>query len=185
MKILVFGASNSSTSINKRFATFTSQFYDDHDISIIDLNDFEMPLFKTDRENIDGIPQKAHDFLDLIKSHDALIISLAEHNSNLTVAFKNIFDWTSRIDGKVFQEKPILLLSASPGSRGGANAMGIALKFWPFSGGHITAHFSLPSFYQNFDDAEGITDSQLRKVYLKEVQIFKDHLESLHQEDIN
>ncbi|ADA79354.1 NAD(P)H-dependent oxidoreductase [Francisella tularensis] len=70
------------------------------------------PYISIDRENTYGIHPLAHDFKKNVKGHDALIISLAEHNGAYTAAFKNIFDWISRInDGSIWYDKPILLLS--------------------------------------------------------------------------
>ena len=59
----------------------------------------------------DGIPELAHDFFDKIGAADAVLISFAEHNGFYTAAYKNIFDWASRIDMRVYQDKPAVLLS--------------------------------------------------------------------------
>mgnify|MGYP001803843157 CR=1 FL=1 len=79
-----------------------------------------MPIYSIDREQASGIPQQAQDFFAKIGSADALLISYAEHNGFYTAAFKNIFDWCSRVDTKVFQDKPMVILSASLGPNGGA-----------------------------------------------------------------
>jgi len=49
---------------------------------------------------------------------DALLISYAEHNGNYSAAYKNLYDWASRIDAKVFQGKPTVVLATSPGPGG-------------------------------------------------------------------
>lgn len=79
------------------------------------------------------------------------MVSLAENNGNYSAAFKNIFDWCSRITPKVFQEKSMLLLATSPGARGGASVLEIAKTAFPRYGADIKATFSLPSFNANFD----------------------------------
>nr|WP_240721110.1 NAD(P)H-dependent oxidoreductase [Francisella tularensis] len=48
--------------------------------TLLDINDFEMPIYSIDRENTYGIHPLAYDFKKNVKGHDALIISLAEHN---------------------------------------------------------------------------------------------------------
>ena len=151
MKILAFGASNSSDSINKKLATYASSLFVNEEVEVIDLIDFTMPLFSKDKENENGHPQEAFAFLKKIEESDFLIISLAENNGNFNVGFKNIFDWCSRINGKVFQDKPMLLMATSPGKRGGANVLAIAQKSFPFYGGNIKAVFSLPMFHDFFD----------------------------------
>ena len=151
MKIIAFAGSNSTKSINKQLATFAASLFENTEIEILDLNDFEMPLFSVDLEAVIGQQGTAKAFLSKIESADILVVSLAENNGNYSVAFKNVFDWASRINNKVFKEKPMLLMATSPGSRGGASVLDIAKSAFPRYGGNIKATFSLPSFYQNFD----------------------------------
>ncbi|MEP4192505.1 MAG: NAD(P)H-dependent oxidoreductase, partial [Sneathiella sp.] len=103
MKILAFGASSSKKSINKKLASHAASMVQNGDIEILDLNDFELPLFSEDKEEELGHPQLAKEFLNKISNADGLIISFAEHNGSYTAAYKNIFDWASRIDPKVYQ----------------------------------------------------------------------------------
>ena len=98
MKILAFGASNSKTSINKQFATYASNQIEKAEVILLDLNDFEMPIYSIDKEKENGIPDLAKEFKQYIKDCDGIIISFAEHNGAYTAAFKNIFDWISRIE---------------------------------------------------------------------------------------
>jgi NAD(P)H-dependent FMN reductase len=53
--------------------------------------------------------------LDKIAGADILVVSMAEHNGNYSASFKNVFDWCTRISGKVFQEKTMLLMASSQG----------------------------------------------------------------------
>lgn len=161
-KIIAFGASSSKTSINKQLATFTANQFQNASVEVLDLNDYEMPIFSTDRETESGIPQLAQDFYAKIGSADLIVISFAEHNGAYSTAFKNIFDWTSRINGKTFQEKPTLLLSTSPGPRGGSSVLEIAKNRFPFQGAIVKGSFSLPSFYDNFDVVNGIINEDLK-----------------------
>lgn len=150
-KILVFGASNSKQSINRQLAIFASTLLKNAEVTIIDMNDFEMPIYGIDLENEEGIPQLAYDFRELVETHDGSIISLAEHNGAYTTIFKNIFDWISRIPGSTWGDKPMLLLGTSPGGRGASSVLEIASKRFPFNGGFVKATFSLPFFNKNFD----------------------------------
>ena len=124
--IIAFAGSDSKTSINKQLATYTSSLVENATINILDLNDFILPLYGIDLEKENGIPDNAHKFLDLIKASDGIILSLAEHNGAYSTAFKNLFDWMSRIDGKLWSNKPMLLMATSPGVRGGASVLEIA-----------------------------------------------------------
>jgi NAD(P)H-dependent FMN reductase len=165
-RIIAFGASSSKTSINKQLATYAANQFQNAIVEVLDLNDYEMPIFSTDRETESGIPQLAQDFYAKIGSADLIVISFAEHNGAYSTAFKNIFDWTSRINGKTFQEKPVLLLSTSPGPRGGSSLLEIANNRFPFQGAVVKGSFSLPSFNDNFDAEKGITNEDLKNQLL-------------------
>jgi NAD(P)H-dependent FMN reductase len=165
-KIIAFGASSSKTSINKQLATFAANQFQNASVEVLDLNDFEMPIYSVDKEKDNGIPQLAQDFFYKLGSADLIVISFAEHNGAYSTAFKNIFDWTSRINGKTFQEKPVLLLSTSPGSRGGSSVLEIAKNRFPLQGAVVKGSFSLPSFNDNFDTEKGITNEDIKNQLL-------------------
>ncbi len=115
MKILAFGASNSKNSINKQLATYAASLVENAEVETLDINDYEMPIFSIDRENEIGQHPLAKDFCQKIAQADALIISYSEHNGTYSAAYKNLFDWASRVVQKVYQEKPMIILATSPG----------------------------------------------------------------------
>ena len=166
-KIIAFGASSSKQSINKQLATFAANQFQNVSVEILDLNDYEMPIFSIDKEKENGIHPLAQEFYSKLGSADLIIISFAEHNGNYSTAFKNILDWTSRINAKTFQEKPMLLLATSPGARGGSSVLEIASKRFPFQGGIVKGSFSLPSFYENFDVINGIIHPEYKNQLLE------------------
>ena len=171
--IIALAGSNSKESINKKLAIYASNLVKDVEVNILDLNDFELPLFGVDLEAEIDIPDNAHRFLEEIKSSNGIILSLAEHNGAYSTGFKNIFDWMSRIDGKLWSDKPMLLMATSPGKRGGASVLEIVKGRFPFMGGNIVADFSLPSFYENFSE-EGLKDNELNKKLIKAVLKFQE-----------
>ncbi len=151
MKILTFAGSNSKNSINKKLAIYASSLFMNAQVEVLDLNDYDLPVFGVDLEKEIGKPELSQKFLDKISQSDFIILSLAEHNGNFSVAFKNIFDWASRGGVKVFQQKPMLLMATSNGARGGKSVLEIAANRFPFDGAEIKATFSLPKFSENFD----------------------------------
>lgn len=162
MKILSFAGSNSSKSINRKLSAYAARLFENADVELLDINDYEMPLFSQDREDEIGQHPLAQAFLDKLAAADMIVLSLAENNGNYAAAFKNLFDWCSRIQKEVFQNKPMLLLATSPGQRGGKSVLEIAESNLPRYGGNIKAVFSLPSFYQNFDvETNQISDTEL------------------------
>ncbi len=160
--IVAIGGSNSSVSINKQLAIYAASQVAGAEVVSIDLNTFSMPLYGIDEENTNGIPENAIKLNEIINSSDGIVLSLAEHNGAYTAAFKSMYDWLSRIDKKVWKDKPMLLMATSPGGRGGQTVLGIAKAGFPFLGGNIIADFSLPFFNKNFTK-EGIIDVELNK----------------------
>lgn len=166
-KIIAFAGSSSKTSINKKLVTYAANQFENASVEVLDLNDYEMPVFSVDKQNENGIHKLATDFYAKLGSADLIIISFAEHNGNYSTAFKNVLDWTSRINAKTFQEKEMLLLATSPGARGGSSVLDIATKRFPFQGGIVKGSFSLPSFNDNFDTEKGITNEDLKNQLLE------------------
>jgi len=173
--IIAFAGSNSKNSINKQLAIYASSLTENTKITVLDLNDFELPLYGIDYEIEHGIPDNAQKFLEYIKSSDGIVLSLAEHNGAYATVFKNIFDWMSRIDGKLWSDKPMLLMATSPGGRGGATVLEIAKGRFPYMGGNIVADFSLPSFTENFNEGK-IFNEELNAALLEEVKQFQNSL---------
>lgn len=173
--IIAFAGSNSKTSINKALATYAASLVEHAETTVLDLNDFELPVYGIDLETEKGIPDNAKKFLDIIKSSDGIVLSLAEHNGAYATVFKNLFDWMSRIDGKLWSEKPMLLMATSPGARGGATVLEVAKGRFKFMGGNIVADFSFPSFGSNFSEGK-ITNTELNAALKSKVEIFKKAL---------
>jgi len=157
-KIIAFAGTNSKKSINKQLVTYSASLLNEVDVTILDLHDFELPLFGVDFEKEHGIPQNAHKFLDYIKSSDGVMLSLAEHNGAYSTVFKNLFDWMSRIEGKTFFDKPMLLMATSPGGRGGESVLNIAKDRFPRHDANIIEIYSLPFFGDNFSKGKIIDD---------------------------
>lgn len=159
-RIIAFAGSNSSTSINVQLVKYASSLVAHADVEHIDLRDYDSPIYSSDIEKA-GIPQAIRDFVKKLSEADAYIISTPEHNGSLTAFFKNIVDWSSRVDGKFFGGKPALLLSTSGGPRGAAGSLADLSNKMKYFAGEVTTTFSLGSFYDTFNQEEGvISDSQ-------------------------
>ena len=170
MKILAFGASTSSTSINRKLANYAAGQVPDSEVTDLDLRSYSLPAYSSDEETANGHPPDARSFLEAIRTHDAIVISMADHNGSYTAAFKNLYDWTSRIEQSLWSNKPMLLLATSPGARGGATVLEAAKATFPRMGADVRATFSLPSFYDNFSEKEGITNADLAASLASAVQ---------------
>lgn len=173
-RILALGASSSRQSINKQLATYAAGCIANAEIDLVDLNDYEMPIYGIDRERENGIPQLAKDFKAKVLAADGIVISFAEHNGAYATAFKNVLDWISRIDKDVWGQKPMFLLATSPGARGGQTVLDIAVNKFKFMNQNTIVSFSLPSFTQNFSD--GIKDETLKASFMEQLQAFEQVL---------
>ncbi|MEN8733775.1 MAG: NAD(P)H-dependent oxidoreductase [Lentimonas sp.] len=171
--ILAFGASTSTQSINKQLASYAANALPDVEVKLIDLNDFTTPIYSVGEEGANGIPDGAKAFVAEIEAADGIIVSLAEHNGSYAAAFKNLFDWGTRHKQKVWSDKKMLLLSTSPGGRGGATVLAAAAGAFPHLGGEVVATFPLPSYGDNFSTADGIQDEDLKKAFARKLAEFR------------
>lgn len=170
-KIVAFAGSNSKESVNKKLVNYTSNMLDNAQVIQVNLNDFDLPIYGVDYESDNGIPSLVDELSKILEKADGFVISLAEHNGSYSAVFKNIIDWLSRINAEFWNQKPMLLMATSPGSRGGATVLQSALTTFPFLGANIIESFALPAFYQNFSDGK-ITDQSFRKEHQRKVASF-------------
>ena len=159
-KIVAFAGSTSSTSINKKLATFTAENLKSTSFDVIDLRDFKVPMYSSDEEQ-KGFPEAVKKFTSLLDKYDGFILSLAEHNGSYAAAFKNIFDWSTRLEKNFFRDKPLLLMATSPGGRGGKSVLETGVQAFSRMGAKELVSFSLPSFYDNFKDGILINEDLL------------------------
>jgi len=146
---LFFSGSNSSKSINRLMIEALAQHTGHSESNVIDLRNYPMPLY-SDTEEEKGIPAEANTLLEIIETHDVLVIAVPEHNNGMPAFFKNIVDWMSRArtNYKVLSGKKVILLSTSPGS-GGQNAVSNAKIVLEAIGASVIGHCVMSDFYQN------------------------------------
>jgi chromate reductase len=172
MKVLAFGASNSRDSINSTLAAYAAGLVNEATVELLDIHDYEMPIYSIEREKEMGQPALALEFFEKIGNSDAIVVSYAEHNGSYTAAFKNLFDWMSRIDSKVYQNKPMLILATSPGPGGAATVLAAAATSAPHFSADLKASISVPSFYENFDvSANELTNSEIKQALHSAVRL--------------
>jgi chromate reductase len=100
-----------------------------------------------------------------------IVVSFAEHNGSYSAAYKNIFDWASRIEKAVYQNKPIAVLSTSPGPGGASSVLAQAVNSMPFFKGRVIGSLSVPSFYDVMIDGE-IANASIKQALLDIVAKF-------------
>ena len=164
-KIITIGASTSSQSINKQLAKFSGSLLNNVEVENVDLSELaDIAIYSVDKEGAGVVPEQIVALNKLFKSVDGFIISFAEHNGSFAAGYKNIIDWISRQEGKVFNEKPVFLMATSPGGRGGATVLGAALNYYPYLGAKITGSVSVPSFGENYKDNRIVNEEILSNI---------------------
>ncbi len=84
-----------------------------------------IPLYDGDIEAAQGVPARAAELKDRIASADGLLLVTPEYNNSIPGAFKNAIDWLTRPPGdigRVFKNRPVGLIGASPGAYGTVQA---------------------------------------------------------------
>ncbi|MDO4642760.1 MAG: NADPH-dependent FMN reductase [Cardiobacteriaceae bacterium] len=162
--ILLFCASNSQTSINLNLLRATGDLINGEHKTYSSMIDFDLPIYSQDIENEEGYPEEAQAFFELIEAHNGVILSCPEHNGAMPPAFKNLIDWGSRYANtqkhKLFADKPVLLLSTSPGPKGGASNLALLETLLPWQGAQITGRYSVGSYNEHFHDGKADTTTQ-------------------------
>ena len=148
--ILAFAGSNSSTSINHKLVSTIADSKEG--IEVIKLTDYEIPIYSMDIETEKGIPAGVKDLDIKLQGYNELIISVAEHNGNLTAFFKNILDWLSRNNRNFLEGKKILLLGASPGQGAAGSARAVAEKTLPYFKGEVIKSIGFPTFQDKLNE---------------------------------
>lgn len=162
MRILAFAASNNPQSINQQLALSVARLLPQAEVISLNIDDYELPIYSERREAELGTPPQVTAFLQQIGQADGLIVSFAEHNGTFTAAFKNLYDWASRSQRRIFQHKPALFLAAAPGPGGAQSVLQAAVQAAPFMGAQLSATVSVPNFHQVFDAKyQQIKDSAL------------------------
>jgi len=158
MKVLAFAGSNSSKSINHQLLGSIIKMFTRVEVELISLRNYEAPLYGIDIEETNGFPDNTIALKDKIIEADAYLISTAEHNSSMPVVLKNCIDWLSRIERKVFMNKPMILLSCSPGGRGAQTALKHLSEIIPHQGANLIGSYSVANFYDKVKDGELVNE---------------------------
>ena len=100
-----------------------------HEVTLIDINDYDVPLFSQDIETTTGMPEKVKVMKGIVHSAQAIVIATPEYNGSVSGVGKNAIDWISRPvtpdEGQYasFSGKPAGIIAASPGRLGGVRAL--------------------------------------------------------------
>lgn len=130
-KILAFAGSLRKDSFNKKVLKLAVSGAEEAGakVTVIDLNDYPLPILNQDDEAKNGLPQNALALKKLMDEHDGLMIASPEYNSSISGNLKNAIDWISRQATpsepmlKSFNGKVAVIFSASVGGLGGLRGL--------------------------------------------------------------
>ena len=129
-KVLALAGSLRSGSWNKKLIRIAAEIARQQgaEVTLIDLRDYQLPIFDEDLESASGLPANGRKLKDLFIGHDALLLACPEYNSSITGVLKNTIDWVSRPAQNekplaAFKGKVCCLLAASPGALGGLRGL--------------------------------------------------------------
>ncbi len=98
-------------------------------VTLVDLNDFPLPLFNQDLEDAEGLPETAKRLKSIFHDADGFIFASPEYNSGYSGLLKNTIDWCSRAESDeepplaAFAGKSAALFAASPSHLGGLRGL--------------------------------------------------------------
>lgn len=157
-QILAFAGSARKDSFNRKLLAATVKAVETAggQVTLVDLNEYALPLYHGDLEEAEGLPGNAVKLIELVQSHAGLLIASPEYNSQLTPLLKNTIDWITRADENPLTGKVAAVVSASPGSLGGARSLQHARHLLLHLGCHVApAQCILPQAHEAFD-ADGV-----------------------------
>jgi chromate reductase len=164
VKILGFVGSLRKGSYNKALMRAAVELVPaDATIEVFDLAG--IPPFNQDLEN--QPPQIVREFKDKIRAADALLIATPEYNYSIPGALKNAIDAASRpYADKVFDGKPVAIMSTSIGHLGGARAQYHLRQCFVFLNMHPIndPEVMLPFAKQNIDENGNLTNEETKKL---------------------
>ncbi|WP_204112875.1 NADPH-dependent FMN reductase [Shimia biformata] len=146
----------------------------------------ELPLYNGDDEDREGRPDAVEQLVAQIGAADAVLISTPEYNGGISGVLKNALDWISRSPDKVWEGKPVAVMSAADGRSGGARAQTMLrtclVPFRPRLA--LAPEVMLADSRKQFDENGQLISDQYRASLQRLVHALKADLElSVRQDD--
>ena len=142
----------------------------DVELEVFDLEG--IPPFNQDLE--DEIPARVKEFKAKIKAANAILIATPEYNYSIPGVLKNAIDWASKPYGdNSFEDKPVAIMSASPGMLGGARAQYhlrqtfVFLNMHPINKPEVIMAFAGEKIDEKGRVTDGVTKEKIRELLEK------------------
>lgn len=182
MLIRIISSSVRTGRKSDRLALFFKNYITEHqlgDCEILDLEDFDFPLFE-ERLRFQKNPLPgAREFATKIATADAIIVVSPEYNGSIPASLKNAID----LLGKEWKRKTIGLVTVSAGQFGGSQAL-ISLQFilWKLGAVPVPAIFPVSHVEKQFDEKGRPTEAEETnkhaELFMNEILFFARALKS-------
>lgn len=172
-KILAFAGSYRKNSYNRRvlYIAIEGAREAGGDVTLLDLNDYPMPIYNLDEVEKNGFDAVALRFQDVLNEHNGFLIASPEYNGSLPGGLKNAIDWASRKNDKygmyeVFKGKTAAMITASPGQFGGLRCLGHLRGVLTVMGMKVLpAEIAVPFVVTKFDgDSAEMVDEKMKAI---------------------
>jgi chromate reductase, NAD(P)H dehydrogenase (quinone) len=126
-----------------------------------------IPLYNADLEQAEGLPAAVVALKERLIASDGVVLATPEYNNGIPGVFKNGIDWLSRPPAdvpKLFANRPVALIGASPGGFGTILAQGAWLPVLKTLGTRVWAggRLLVPRAQQMFDATGSLVNEELR-----------------------
>jgi len=168
-KILAFAGSARRESVNKKLVIAAAEMARGQgaQVTLVDLADYEMPLYNGDLEEKAGVPDATARLFALMLDHQGLLLACPEYNSSITPLLKNTIDWLSRPQADqpqlaAFAGKVAGLLAASPGGMGGMQGLVAVRSILGNIGVHVVpSQVALGAAHEAFDESGTLRNKKM------------------------
>ena len=157
-RIAIIAGSTRRASVNSLLAREIAAELErrDRDHLLVDLAEFDMPIYHGDLEEEQGVPAPARRLADVLRDSGGLVVASPEYNGSFSPLLKNTVDWVTRIDMGVLRDTLVGLAAASPGRGGGVRGLA-RVRTWLENMRLIVAatDLSIPLVHERVTDETG------------------------------
>lgn len=162
MNIEIISGSPRQASVTKRVAIHLLQYLQQntqHQIGLINANEWDLGLLENVFSNIDATPEKFKPLAQKVFNADSFIIVTPEYNGSYTPALQNLLDHFPKQSHKAFG-----IVTASPGALGGMRATQQLLLLVPALFGIASPQMLVTPFVdKKFDENGNLLDESFAK----------------------
>jgi chromate reductase, NAD(P)H dehydrogenase (quinone) len=121
----ILSGSTRAASMNRKLVSAMAQVFESAgaQAQIVDLSDYDMPIYNGDLEEAEGVPKAAKRLIADLSACDGVFIATPEYNGCMPALLKNSIDWTTRVELGQFTGPVYGIGSATPGPLSGIMAL--------------------------------------------------------------